>query len=125
VSQLLAGLRHMMLTRELDRLMLTAQRQGKTSFYMQCTGEEAIACAFRAALRGGDMNFPTYRQQALLVAGGYPLELMISQVYSNTLDPLHGRQMPVFYSSREYGFFSISGNLATQYVQAVGFGDQR
>jgi 2-oxoisovalerate dehydrogenase E1 component alpha subunit len=121
VSQLLAGLRHMMLTRELDRLMLTAQRQGKTSFYMQCTGEEAIACAFRAALRGGDMNFPTYRQQALLVAGGYPLELMISQVYSNTLDPLHGRQMPVFYSSREYGFFSISGNLATQYVQAVGW----
>src|SRR3546814_1074035 len=29
--------------------------------------------------------------------------------------------MPVFYSSREAGFFSISGNLATQYSQAVGW----
>ena len=32
--------------------MLTAQRQGKTSFYMQSTGEEAVACAFpRCAAR--------------------------------------------------------------------------
>jgi 2-oxoisovalerate dehydrogenase E1 component alpha subunit len=120
-STMIAGLRHMLLVRELDRRMLTAQRQGKTSFYMQCLGEEAVACAFRAALQAGDMNFPTYRQQGLLVAGGYPLELMMAQVYSNELDPLHGRQMPVFYSARDYGFFSISGNLATQYVQAVGW----
>ena len=118
---LLEGLRCMMLTREFDRRMLLEQRQGKTSFYMQCTGEEAIASAFRTALRKGDMNFPAYRQQALLIAADYPLELMMSQVYSNSHDPLRGRQMPVFYSSREYGFFSISGNLATQFVQAVGW----
>jgi 2-oxoisovalerate dehydrogenase E1 component alpha subunit len=118
---LVAGLRHMMVVRELDRRMLSAQRQGKTSFYMQCTGEEAIACAFRVAMRDGDMSFPTYRQQGLLVAGGYPLELMMSQVYSNELDPLRGRQMPVFYSARSHGFFSISGNLATQYIHAVGW----
>ncbi|HUX04471.1 MAG TPA: thiamine pyrophosphate-dependent enzyme [Acidimicrobiales bacterium] len=115
------GLRAMMLTRELDRRMMIDQRQSKTSFYMQCTGEEAIACAFQSALRKGDMNFPTYRQQGLLVAAGYPLELMMSQVYSNSMDPLRGRQMPVFYSAREYGFFSISGNLATQFVQGVGW----
>ena len=29
--------------------------------------------------------------------------------------------MPVLYSSKEHGFFTISGNLATQYVQAVGW----
>src|SRR3546814_12071744 len=29
--------------------------------------------------------------------------------------------MPIFYSTREYGFFSISGNLGTQYPQAVGW----
>ena len=115
------GLRDMMLTREFDRRMMVGQRQSKTSFYMQCTGEEAIACAFQSALRKGDMNFPTYRQQGLLVAAGYPLELMMSQVYSNSMDPLRGRQMPVFYSAREYGFFSISGNLATQFVQGVGW----
>jgi 2-oxoisovalerate dehydrogenase E1 component alpha subunit len=31
--------------------MLMAQRQGKTSFYMQHLGEEAVSCAFRKALR--------------------------------------------------------------------------
>lgn len=115
------GLRYMMLTRELDRRLLMDQRHGRTSFYMQATGEEAIACGFAVALRDGDMNFPTYRQQGLLVAAEYPLALMVGQVYSNELDPLHGRQMPVFYSAREHGFFSISGNLATQFVQAVGW----
>lgn len=120
-TALIAGLRYMMLTREFDRRMLLAQRQGKTSFYMQCTGEEAIACAFRSALRKDDMNFPTYRQQGLLVACDYPLESMMCQVYSNSHDPLHGRQMPVFYSAKDYGFFSISGNVATQFVQAVGW----
>jgi 2-oxoisovalerate dehydrogenase E1 component alpha subunit len=43
------------------------------------------------------------------------------QVYSNSRDPMKGRQLPVFYSSKEHGFFTISGNLATQYVQAVGW----
>jgi len=67
------------------------------------------------------MNFPTYRQAGLLIAGGYPMLDMMCQIYSNELDPLKGRQLPVMYSSREHGFFSISGNLATQYVQAVGW----
>ncbi|MDQ2650727.1 MAG: 3-methyl-2-oxobutanoate dehydrogenase (2-methylpropanoyl-transferring) subunit alpha [Actinomycetota bacterium] len=120
-DELVEGLRHLLLTRELDRRMLRAQRQGKTSFYMQSTGEEAIACGFQASLDEGDMNFPTYRQQGLLVAAGYPLHLMMCQVFSNECDPLRGRQMPVFYSARSHGFFSISGNLATQYVQAVGW----
>ncbi|TDE35423.1 3-methyl-2-oxobutanoate dehydrogenase (2-methylpropanoyl-transferring) subunit alpha [Antarcticimicrobium sediminis] len=115
------GLRHMMTLRAYDARMLTAQRQGKTSFYMQHLGEEAISCAFQKALRKGDMNFPTYRQAGLLVAAGYPLVKMMCQVYSNEADPVRGRQLPVFYSSKEHGFFSISGNLATQYVQAVGW----
>ena len=46
---------------------------------------------------------------------------MMSQIYSNERDPLKGRQLPVMYSSKEHGFFTISGNLATQYVQAVGW----
>ncbi len=36
------GLRLMMLTRAYDDRMYRAQRQGKTSFYMKCTGEEAV-----------------------------------------------------------------------------------
>jgi len=120
-EQALQGLRDMMKVRSFDARMLMAQRQGKTSFYMQCLGEEAIATAFQRALSTGDMNFPTYRQQGLLVAGGYPLVDMMSQIFSNERDPLHGRQLPVMYSSKSHGFFSISGNLGTQYVQAVGW----
>lgn len=117
----LAGLRDMMRLRVFDARMLMAQRQGKTSFYMQALGEEAIACAFAKALHPGDMNFPTYRQQGLLIASGYPLINMMNQIYSNEQDPLVGRQLPVMYSSKEFGFFTISGNLATQTIQAVGW----
>ncbi len=67
------------------------------------------------------MCFPTYRQQGLLVARDYPLVQMMCQIYSNRGDKLKGRQLPIMYSDREKGFFSISGNLGTQYPQAVGW----
>ena len=67
------------------------------------------------------MCFPTYRQQGLLIARDYPLVEMMNQIYSNKGDKLKGRQLPIMYSDREKGFFSISGNLATQYPQAVGW----
>ena len=115
------GLRAMMLTRAYDDRMYRAQRTGKTSFYMKCTGEEAVAAAQALALERDDMFFPTYRQQGLLIARDWPLVDMMCQVYSNSGDRLKGRQMPVMYSSREAGFFSISGNLGTQFSQAVGW----
>ena len=67
------------------------------------------------------MVFPTYRQQGLLIARGWPLLDMMCQCYSNTRDRLKGRQLPVLYSSREASFFTISGNLGTQFPQAVGW----
>jgi 2-oxoisovalerate dehydrogenase E1 component alpha subunit len=116
-----AGLRAMVTTRQYDQRMLSAQRQGKASFYMGCTGEEAIAVGQAMELDPRDMFFPTYRQQGWLIARGWPLVDMMCQVFSNERDRLHGRQMPIMYSARDVGFFTISGNLATQYVQAVGW----
>ena len=116
------GLRAMLRTRSFDVRMQLAQRQKKMSFYMQCLGEEAIACAHAMALVDGDMCFPTYRQQGLLLArDDCNMVEMICQLYSNQNDPLKGRQLPVMYSSKKQGFFSISGNLATQVIQAVGW----
>ena len=114
-------LRDMVTVRVFDDRMYRAQRQGKTSFYMKCTGEEAIAVASQAALDREDMHFPTYRQQGLLIARGYPLTEMMCQIYSNKGDKLKGRQLPIMYSDKAHGFFSISGNLATQFPQAVGW----
>lgn len=116
------GLRAMLKTRAFDARMLTAQRQKKISFYMQCLGEEAIACAHAMTLAPGDMCFPTYRQQGLLLSrDDVDMVELMCQLMSNARDPLKGRQLPVMYSYKRAGFFSISGNLATQFVQAVGW----
>jgi 2-oxoisovalerate dehydrogenase E1 component alpha subunit len=120
-DRLRQGLRAMLLTRAYDERMLRAQRQGKTTFYMKSTGEEAVAVAQAMALAEDDMLFPTYRQQGLLIARNWPIFQMACQVYGNSVDRLKGRQLPVMYSAREAGFFTISGNLATQFVQAVGW----
>lgn len=117
----LTMLRTMMLVRAFDDRMFRAQRQGKTSFYMKSTGEEATSVATAMALDRRDMCFPSYRQQGILIARDYPLVTMMNQIYSNRGDHLMGRQLPVMYSAPDHGFFSISGNLATQYPQAVGW----
>src|SRR3546814_18608730 len=88
---------------------------------MKCTGEEATSVAAAMALASDDMVFPSYRQQGILIVRGYPIVDMINQIYSNKGDKLKGRQLPIMYSSREHSFFSISGNLATQCPQAVGW----
>ena len=114
-------LRHMATVRAFDERMFRAQRQGKTSFYMKSLGEEAVAVAAAHALDDEDMCFPSYRQQGLLIARGCPLVDMMNQIYSNTGDKLQGKQLPIMYSEKRFGFFSISGNLTTQYPQAVGW----
>ena len=116
------GLRAMLRTRAFDARMMIAQRQKKISFYMQALGEEAVAVAHAQALRPGDMNFPSYRQQGLLLSrDDVDVVELMCQLLSNERDPLRGRQLPVMYSYKRAGFFSISGNLATQFVQAVGW----
>ena len=114
-------LRTMALTRAFDDRMYRGQRQGKTSFYMKCTGEEATSVGAAYAMARDDMVFPSYRQQGILISRGLPLVEMINQIYSNRADRLKGRQLPIMYSARDFGFFTISGNLATQYPQAVGW----
>ncbi|RZF65386.1 3-methyl-2-oxobutanoate dehydrogenase (2-methylpropanoyl-transferring) subunit alpha [Sphingomonas populi] len=114
-------LRSMVTVRAFDERMFRAQRQGKTSFYMKCTGEEAVAVSAAFALDRDDMCFPSYRQQGLLVARGWSLVDMMNQIYSNKGDRLQGKQLPIMYSVRDASFFSISGNLTTQYPQAVGW----
>ncbi len=116
-----AMLRDMALTRAFDDRMFRAQRQGKTSFYIKSLGEEAVAVAAAHALDAGDMLFPSYRQQGLLIARGWSMVDMMNQIFSNRADRLKGRQLPIMYSVKDAGFFSISGNLTTQYPQAVGW----
>jgi len=115
------GLRHMLTTRLFDDRMQRTQRQGRISFYVRSYGEEAVSVAAAMALDPADMLFPSYRNQGLHVARGLPLVDMMCQLLSNTRDMCRGRQLPVMYHSARLRLFSISGNLATQFPQAVGW----
>ncbi len=118
---LLEALRYMVMTRTFDNRMQKVQRHGKISFYMQSLGEEAISIGQGLALEPGDMLFPSYRNQGLFLLRGTGLVNLMCQCLSNTGDMCKGRQMPVMYHDKENNIFSISGNLATQYPQAVGW----
>ena len=120
-ERLRAGLRAMLLTRTFDDRMVRLQRQGKTSFYIKSTGEEAIGVAQAFALDPADMLFPSYRQQGLLVARNWPLTDLICQIFNNRKDRTKGRQLPVLYSARAAGFYSLSGNVGTRFPHAVGW----
>lgn len=115
------ALQLMMLDRIFEKRMLQAQRQGKTSFFMSGLGEEAIGIAHAFALSQDDMCFTSYRQQGLLIARGCPIIDIMNQVYNNAADKQCGLQVPVHYSFPEFGYFAMSGNLATQVPQAVGW----
>ena len=119
--ELQVGLRHMLLTRIFDERMQRAQRAGKISFYMRSYGEEAVSVAQGMALRPGDMLFPSYRNQGLYMVRGKPLVELMCQLLSNTRDMCKGRQLPVMYHWTAGRIFSISGNLTTQFPQAVGW----
>ena len=119
--ELQLGLRYMLLTRLFDDRMQKIQRQGRMSFYMKSTGEEACSVAAAMALEPADMLFPAYRNQGLQFVRGQPLVALMCQLLSNTGDMCKGRQLPVMYHSAKARLFSISGNLATQFPQAVGW----
>lgn len=120
-EQLLEALQQIVLTRQFDERMQLMQRQGKISFYMQCLGEEAISIGQSMVFQPQDMMFPSYRNQGLFISRGTALVNLMSQCLSNTKDMCKGRQMPIMYHDKQANIFSISGNLATQYPQAVGW----
>ena len=58
--------------------------------------------------------------QGLLIAFGSPIVDMMCEIFSNEMDHLKGRQLPGLYSFKKAGFFTVSGNLGTQYPHTVG-----
>ncbi len=108
-------------TRVLDERMLASQRQGRLSFYLQSTGEEATTVGFAAALDDEDMIMAQYREQGALVYRGFTLDEFMNQLFSNEQDYGKGRQMPIHYGSTKLHYMTISSPLATQIPQATGY----
>ena len=113
--------RDMVYTRALDERMVGAQRQGRLSFYLTCTGEEASVAGTIAAFNQDDMVMGQYREQVALRFRGFTTEQFMNQLFSNVDDLGKGRQMPVHYGSRELHVMTIRSPLATQIPQAAGY----
>ena len=111
----------MQFTRVLDERMVAAQRQGRISFYLASTGEEAASVASAAALESQDMIMSQYREQGSLAYRGYTTEQFMNQMFSNEKEPNKGRQMPIHYGAKELNFMTISSPLGTQIPQASGY----
>lgn len=109
-------------TRVLDERMLGAQRQGRISFYMTCTGEEASIIGSVASLDSDDVILAQYREHAAIRYRGFSTEQFMNQLFSNEKDLGKGRQMPIHYGSAELNYQTISSPLATQIPQASGVG---
>nr|WP_207198519.1 MULTISPECIES: thiamine pyrophosphate-dependent dehydrogenase E1 component subunit alpha [Alteromonas] len=107
--------------RVLDERMVGAQRQGRISFYLASTGEEAASVASAAALSDDDMIMSQYREQGALAYRGYTTEQFMNQMFSNKDDPNKGRQMPIHYGDKPLNFMTISSPLGTQIPQASGY----
>lgn len=110
----------MTLLNTMDKILYESQRQGRISFYMTNSGEEATHIGSAAALDPKDIVYGQYREVGVLVWRGMSLQRFVDQCYGNRDDPGKGRQMPVHYGSAEHNFITISSPLATQMPQAVG-----
>lgn len=104
----------------MDTIFYEAQRQGRISFYLTSTGEEAINIASAAALSSEDVIFPQYREPGVLLWRGFTLQEFANQCFGNKSDYGKGRQMPIHYGSSKYNYFTVSSPIATQLPQAVG-----
>jgi 2-oxoisovalerate dehydrogenase E1 component alpha subunit len=113
-------IKDMIVLASLDQILYEAQRQGRISFYMTNTGEEASHIGSVAALQPDDPIFGQYRELGTLIWRGFTITDVVNQCYSNHLDIGKGRQMPVHYGSPKYHFQTISSPLGTQIPQAAG-----
>ncbi|KAH6765462.1 thiamine diphosphate-binding fold superfamily protein [Perilla frutescens var. hirtella] len=103
-----------------DTIFYEAQRQGRISFYVTTTGEEAINIASAAALTMDDFVFPQYREVGVLLWRGFGLQDIANQCFGNKVDNGKGRQMPAHYGSNKHNYFTVASTVATQIPHAVG-----
>lgn len=104
----------------MDSIFYEAQRQGRISFYLTSTGEEAINIGTAAALSPDDVVLPQYREPGILLWRGFTLQEFASQCFGTKDDLGKGRQMPIHYGSKQHNFMTISSPIATQLPQAAG-----
>lgn len=103
--------RVMLRSRVFDRRSLAAQRQGRLGTYAMLEGHEAAQVGSAAALRPGDFVYPAYREHAVQITRGMPLDVVLSywRGLPNARWDVHG-----------YRMMSIAVPIASHLPHAVG-----
>ena len=104
--------RRMVLARSLDRRMLALQRQGRLGTYAMLEGQEAVQIGSALALKPDDFVFPSYREHAVEVTRGVPIEVLLA--YWKGL-PNAGWDLD------KYRTGIVTVPIATQLPHAVGY----
>jgi pyruvate dehydrogenase E1 component alpha subunit len=76
-EKLIEMYKQMCFARALDAKVLSLQRQGRAVTYAPLIGEEATQIGSALAMRDGDYFVPNFRQHAVFVARGMPLDLIL------------------------------------------------
>ena len=111
-ADLLALYRDMVLLRTYDERSLVYHRQGRIGTYAIYWGHEAMQAGAARALADDDWIFPSYRESAIGLLRGMPVETVLSWWRGHPagwLDP------------REFRLASIAVPIATHVPHAVGF----
>lgn len=112
--------RHMLLVRRFNERMLLLQRQGRISFFMESTGEEATQVGSAFALNRSDWVYESYRDPGICLVRGVPLKMLVDQLMGNADDVNKGRQMGMHWGYREWNLVSMSSPVGCRLSQAVG-----
>ena len=119
-EKVLEAYRNLVMERMLDKKMLNASRQGFLPFYIPLMGHEAIHIGIGLALRNIDYFYPYYRDFGALVQLGIPMDMIMSQVFSNASDNELGRDMPDHVSFKKYNIGAVITPVAGHLMSAAG-----
>ena len=111
-SDLLGLYRDMVLLRTYDERSLVYHRQGRVGTYAIFWGHEAMQAGAVRALAEEDWIFPSYRESAIGLLRGMPVETVLSWWRGHPAG---------WWDPREYRLASITVPIATHVPHAVGF----
>jgi TPP-dependent pyruvate/acetoin dehydrogenase alpha subunit len=108
-------------TRLLDERMRKLFKQGRfAGTYFSAVGQEATTVVICSQLRKDDVLAPSHRELGGNVAKGVPLEIILGQVYANTLSPDKGHSHPVHFGSKEHFVIQPASTVASSLILGVG-----
>jgi pyruvate dehydrogenase E1 component alpha subunit len=121
IDAVLAAYKNMLTARTLDEKMIALQRQGRMGTYVSSSGQEASQVGSVLGLKEKDWLFPMYRDLAMVLGRGVPLESIVNKLFGNGEDEAKGRDLPNTFGWKEFRIFTLAAPIASQVQLAVGF----